>query len=116
MKIAKETLPQFGFDSLQIDSISKMILATDISRQPQTFLEKILCDADLDYLGREDFNFFASLLKKELNAHGSSFTDMQWNEIQIQFLEKHQYYTASAGKLREKQKQKHLQEIRKMKQ
>lgn len=111
-KIAREILPQFGYNAKQIDLISSMIIATDITRSPHTLLEKILCDADLDYLGREDFNAFAGQLKRELNAHGSSFGDKQWDKIQVDFLEKHKYHTTSAIALRESTKQKHLCEIK----
>ena len=111
-KIAKQILPQFGYDPKQIDVVSNMIIATDITKQPQTQLEKILCDADLDYLGREDFSTFASQLKRELNAYGSSLDNKKWDEIQVGFLEKHKYHTASAIELRERTKQKHLMDIK----
>lgn len=112
VKIARKILPQFGYGAKQIDLVSNMIIATDITKLPQTLLEKILCDADLDYLGRTDFNTFAGQLKKELNAHGSSYSEKQWDEIQVGFLEKHKYQTASAIELRERTKQKHLNEIK----
>lgn len=111
-EIAKMVLPQFGYETEEVELISKMIIATDITKSPQTLLEKILCDADLDYLGRDDFEGFAGQLKRELNAHGSSLNDKQWDEIQVGFLEKHKYYTASAIGLRETIKQKHLIEIK----
>lgn len=112
-EIAQEVLPQFGYNTREIELISNMIIATDITKYPQTLLEKILCDADLDYLGREDFEGFAGQLKRELNAHGFSLDDKQWDEIQVRFLEKHEYHTNSALKLREMTKQKHLIEIKK---
>ena len=52
---ARELLPQFGLEDKQIEVIANMILATKLPQSPQTHLEKILCDADLDYLGRDDF-------------------------------------------------------------
>lgn len=110
--VVRQILPQFGYDSSQIDVISNMIIATDITKQPQTKLEKILCDADLDYLGREDFSTFAGQLKRELNAYGTLLDEKQWDEIQIGFLEKHKYHTASARELRERTKQKHLMDIK----
>lgn len=111
-QIAKEVLPQFGYNLSEIELISNMIIATDITKSPQTLLEKILCDADLDYLGRDDFEGFAGQLKRELKAHGSLLDDKQWDEIQVRFLEKHKYHTHSALKLREQTKQKHLIEIK----
>ncbi|MEZ4827041.1 MAG: HD domain-containing protein [Bacteroidia bacterium] len=53
--IAKEYLPRFGYSSEQIEKICGMIMATRIPQTPCNLLEKILCDADLYYLGRNDF-------------------------------------------------------------
>ena len=112
VKIAKEILPQFNYNDQQIGIIADIIMATEMSKPPQTILQKIICDADLDYLGRSDFSTLAGLLKKELNAHGFLSNDKQWDEIQIKFLEKHQYYTDSAIKKNNPGKQKHLNEIK----
>src|SRR2546423_374818 len=53
--IAHKTLPDFGYTDNEIRMICDMIIATKIPQSPHTLLEKIICDADLDYLGREDF-------------------------------------------------------------
>ena len=113
VRIVNEQLPRFGYSPGQILIIANMIKATNIKNSPQTHLEKILCDADLDYLGRDDFHVHALALKKELNAHGMAYDNRQWDEMQVKFFEKHTYHTASAIKLREAVKQKHLQEINK---
>jgi uncharacterized protein len=46
--------------------IQQLIRATKISRKPMTHLEKIICDADLDYLGRTDFYQHRGRLKKRI--------------------------------------------------
>ena len=51
-KMAKKNLPAFGYTSEEIDMICGMIMATKIPQNPHTLLERIICDADLDYLGR----------------------------------------------------------------
>lgn len=53
--MAREILPAYGFALAQIETIADMVLATRLPQSPKTFLEKILCDADLDYLGRAIF-------------------------------------------------------------
>ncbi|MFB0923747.1 MAG: hypothetical protein QMB65_00460, partial [Vicingaceae bacterium] len=64
--------------------------------------EKIMCDADYDYLGRgsQETLKIAHTLKKELAENGFPFTEQEWNTIQLKFLKKHEYYTESSLKLR----------------
>jgi uncharacterized protein len=105
-------LPGFGYNEKQIALIADIILATSMQKPPQTHLEKIMCDADLDHLGRKDFHVLSGLLKKELNAYGVDYTERQWDELQIRFLEKHTYYTASALKKNQANKEYYLNEIK----
>jgi ligand-binding sensor domain-containing protein/class 3 adenylate cyclase/HD superfamily phosphodiesterase len=112
VEMAKEILPNFGYSPEQIESIEKMIMATQVPQTASTLLERILCDADLDYLGREDFYPIAEKLKKELMARGKITDDRQWDELQISFLEKHAYFTETSKEIREPEKQKRLMEIK----
>ena len=57
VQIVQQVLPNYGYSSAQIDTIAGMILATKLPQSPKTHLEQIMCDADLDYLGRKDFLF-----------------------------------------------------------
>src|SRR3954469_18398792 len=65
--IARKTLPGFHYTDNEIRIICDMIIATKIPQSPNNLLEKIICDADLDYLGREDFWTISNNLYKELN-------------------------------------------------
>ncbi len=49
-RIARKILPSCNYNSEQINTICGMIMATKIPQQPHNLLEKIICDADLDYL------------------------------------------------------------------
>ena len=55
VEYARKFLPEYGYFKIQIEKISKLILVTKVPQTPKNKLEKIICDADLDYLGREDF-------------------------------------------------------------
>jgi hypothetical protein len=78
-----------------------------------TKLEKILCDADLDVLGREDFFITSFQLQLEWKLYGFMNSTMaEWIRFEIEFLEKHKYFTSSAIKLREVQKQKNIQALK----
>jgi HD superfamily phosphodiesterase len=110
-EMAKEILPTYGFTESQIDTISNMILATRIPQSPNTHLEKILCDADLDYLGREDFYEVGGKLLKELKGLGVVETEREWNLVQKTFLESHRFHTTYSKSIREQEKKKRQLEI-----
>lgn len=110
---AREVLPKYGYTERQIDIIDGIIMATEIPQNPKTHLEMIMCDADLDYLGREDFYEISESLKKELIAFGKIKSDRQWDEMQVPFLEKHQYFTETNKRRRQPNKIKRIEEIKK---
>ncbi|MBB5285686.1 HD superfamily phosphodiesterase [Rhabdobacter roseus] len=111
-RIVREVLPGFRYTTDQIEHICRMILATKIPQTPSDALGRILCDADLDYLGRDDFEPIAGTLFRELLERQLVPDEPAWNRIQVQFLEAHRYWTATANSWRENQKQQHLMVLR----
>jgi len=111
-EIARTELPEFGYSNVEIELICGMIMATKIPQNPKNHLEQIICDADLDYLGRSDFEPVAKTLFHELKSRDLISDEAQWNLIQIQFLESHYYHTNSAKARRNDEKQKHLNHLR----
>jgi uncharacterized protein len=109
--MAKEMLPGFGFSPHHLKRIEGLILATRIPQSPQNHLEQIICDADLDYLGREDFWSIGARLYEELRQQGLVQDEQDWNQRQASFLRQHRYFTASAQKMRDSGKLAHLKEI-----
>lgn len=107
-EIAQSYLPQYGYNASQISLINGMIMATKIPQQPQTHLEQILADADLDYLGRDDFFEIGNQLFKELSYFNIIESEKEWNELQVRFLENHRYHTATSINNRNPKKQDHL--------
>ena len=106
--IAREALPGFGYTDAQIDRICVMIMATRIPQDPVNELSRILCDADLDYLGRPDFFRIGATLFSEFKHYGVLTTGREWNELQGRFLEKHGYFTRRSKLVREPVKRRHL--------
>jgi predicted metal-dependent HD superfamily phosphohydrolase len=107
-ELAALYLPDFGYSDEQIIRISGLIMATRIPQTPNNKLEKIICDADLDYLGRDDFFKIGNYLFDELCMYGIISTENEWNKLQVRFLESHRYFTTSAKKLRKAKKDEHL--------
>lgn len=110
-EMVRKNLPAFGYSDKEIEIVCGMIAATKIPQNPHTLLEKIICDADLDYLGRNDFYKISNTLFEEMKIYGHIHDEKEWNKIQKKFLGKHQYYTEFGKKNREHQKQQYLQEI-----
>lgn len=119
-KIASETLPSFGYSSEQIDRVRKIILATQMQEtdgrhvqlaDSDDKLQEIMCDADLDALGRDDCFMLGHNLRRELNSRGMSLGLRDWYEFQLRFLENHTYFTEAARTSREAGKQKHIEEL-----
>jgi class 3 adenylate cyclase len=110
-KLAREILPKFGYSVEMIDRICEIIMATKLPPQPGNLLEDIICDADLDYLGRSDFIPVSNTLYKELKVQNMIGSLNDWNKLQVKFISGHQYFTETARNLREVNKQKQIERI-----
>ena len=106
-EIALESLKNI-FSEDDIKKICGMIMATKIPQTPHNLLEQIICDADLDYLGRNDFEPISQNLYKEFIAFKIIPEDIIWDHIQIKFFESHHYFTGTSFSKRNGKKLKHL--------
>ncbi|MBD0331076.1 MAG: YitT family protein [Chitinophagaceae bacterium] len=95
-EIAKELLPQFNYTTNEIEQICELIRATKLSYVPGNHLEKILRDADLAYLGTDEYFAVGERLFLEFKEVGIVKSWEEWPRLQINFLEGHQYHTAAA--------------------
>ncbi|MBW6461141.1 MAG: HD domain-containing protein [Bacteroidales bacterium] len=112
IRIVKETLPLYGYTENEVEIISQMILSTKLPQNAKLHLDQILCDADLDYLGRNDFFMIAHKLKLEWDVLDVLHTTLtEWYRIQQEFLSGHRYFTPSAISLREEGKLENLRQI-----
>lgn len=111
-QIAREWLPKFKYSEKQIEDICEIIMATKLPPQPKTLLQKIICDSDLDYLGRSDFIPVSNTLYDELKAQEKIGSLNSWNKIQVKFLSVHQFFTNTANSLREVNKQAQIERIK----
>ncbi len=112
--IARRILPGFGYTEGEVEVICGMIMSTKIPQSPKSFFEEIICDADLDYLGRDDFEKIGNSLFKELEAYGVLSDIREWNKIQVSFLGKHSYFTPTNILRREPEKAKKLANLKEL--
>ncbi len=96
----------------EIAVVNGMIRATKVPQQPKTFYDKILADADLDYLGRNDYDKLSENLNQELLHFGVIKTEREWLDLQINFLENHAYHTLYAKWNRRNLKLRKLKELK----
>jgi len=110
-QIAREMLPKYNYTPEQIERICEIIMATKLPPQPKNLLEAIICDSDLDYLGRSDFIPVSNTLYEELKAQNKIGSLNEWNKMQVRFISNHQYFTKTARSLREVNKQQQIERI-----
>jgi len=113
-QLVKAYLPKYGYSPEQIEKICSMIMATKLPPKPEDVYQKIICDADLDYLGRSDMIPVSNTLYKELKEQNLIGTLNDWNKLQVKFISGHSYFTKTARSLREVNKQKQIERISKL--
>ena len=109
--MVREILPKYNYTQAQIDRICEIIMATKLPPRPTNLLEEIICDSDLDYLGRSDFIPVSNTLYEELKAQNKIGELNDWNKLQVKFITGHQYFTNTARSLREVNKQLQIERI-----
>jgi uncharacterized membrane-anchored protein YitT (DUF2179 family) len=115
-ELAKKILPQFDYTEEEIERICSLIMVTKMPQLPSSKLEEILCDADLYYLGTENYFPVADNLYHELQKAGFLKNKNKWVKQQLQFLESH-YFFSDTAKSKLSTKQEHnLTELKKMSQ
>lgn len=111
-EITSGIMNSYGYPKTEIETVNELILSTKIPQNPGSFLAKIICDADLDYLGRDDFASIGNLLKIEwINYDILPNQAADFNDIQIGFLENHFYHTEYAMAHRGPMKEEYLKEL-----
>ncbi|MCQ2959248.1 MAG: HD domain-containing protein [Bacteroidales bacterium] len=110
-EFAREILPRYQYSQEQIEKVCTLIMATQLPPNPKTLLECIMCDADLDYLGRSDFIPVSDTLYDELHSQNIVSDKNTWNKQQIKFISGHTYFTNFAKNNREVNKQKQIKRL-----
>ena len=111
---ARELLPKYLYTDEEINTICRIIMATKLPPKPADLLEAIICDSDLDYLGRTDFVPVSNALYAELKVIDKLLSLNDWNKQQVKFISSHQYFTKTGRKLREVKKQEQIERIKQL--
>lgn len=112
MRYVREKLPELGYSKKEINTVCDLIAATRLPQNPKNTIEKIICDADLDYIGTDAFYEIGDTLFQEFLKLGVVTDEEDWDKLQIRFLEGHHYHTDFAKKHRAPVKEKFLNELK----
>jgi predicted metal-dependent HD superfamily phosphohydrolase len=113
-EIAAKFLHNEGLPEERIAQILSRIDATRLGRIPSNKLEMLMKDADTSNLGHDNFFEITEQLRQELNAvNDEGIDEHAWDQINLQFLSDHKFYTEEARKRFELSKEKHIKRIEK---
>jgi len=107
--IATRFLKENGYPQEKIDRMAECIMATSVSHQPNDLLEEVIRDADTAHMGKKSFFQKSDLLRMELERqNGKPYTDLEWLNINIDFISKNQFRTKYAKSQFAKRRTKNL--------
>jgi predicted metal-dependent HD superfamily phosphohydrolase len=102
MERAGAWLAEHNAPQSQIELVQGLIKSTHRDSPPETELQKLLVDADMSNLARDDFRSRAELLRTEWElVLNKTYTTPEWTELQLNFMMAHKY-RSEAGKARYK--------------
>lgn len=114
-KIAKNFLKSILYPQNKITKIEKIIYSTSLNVKPKSILEKIIKDADLDNLWRNDFFEKWKVLKQEIETiKRIKIKDPEWIHASIDLLYNHRYFTETQKKERNPKKMENLKNLKKI--
>ena len=97
--IAREMLPEFQYSEQEISTICDLIMVTKLPQTPRNLMGRVLCDADLHYLGTDRYVSISEDLYDEFRVMHIVKSRKEWDKMQVQFFRKHQYFSKTAIRL-----------------
>lgn len=114
-EIAERFLKKHDYDRDNIMAVKRCILVTAVHAKPTTLQEKVVCDADLEHLGRKTFWKKAEMLRQEWEVKlGKQFSDIDWLRNQQRFLRNLVFHTECVGEARQNRLDKNRQKVDKV--
>lgn len=112
---AENFLKEKGVAPKDIQEIKSIILSTQLPQKPTTLLEKIICDSDLNHLGKSSYWERCVKVRQEfMITQNKIMTEKEWLAFEINFLENQAYHTEIAEGNWGKKKRKHLRQLKRL--
>ena len=108
----------FFYDPKHIQTVKEAILNTNMKNPPPTKVAAVLRDADLSYIGGDNFMDRLLALQEESQLHPKSpfhevsLEDKLWGESSLAFIEGHRWFTHSARLLFGNTKKRNLRTLK----
>jgi predicted metal-dependent HD superfamily phosphohydrolase len=113
MERAAAWLAEHGANAGRVQLVTDLIKATHRESTSETELQKLLVDADMSNLARDDFRSSAELLRTEWElVLGKTYSTPEWAELQLNFMTGHKYESAAGKERYRKNFKKNLSEQR----
>lgn len=90
---------------------NELILETVFPYHPVTALGELLCDADIEYIGRSAFTDRALQFRNELQLLGKCFDDRQWWSMELDFLRQNSFFSPECRRSRTAGRIKNIEEV-----
>ena len=110
--IARTMLGNWGANGKLIEEVCRAVLATKLPQNPHCIIDMVLCDADLAHLASNQYQLHASRLRTEFEAQGHEVvTEAAWNQLNIEFMKRHRYFTDYGKTIMEGRKKINLKKL-----
>jgi predicted metal-dependent HD superfamily phosphohydrolase len=107
--IAETFLVTTGYDNDKISRIKETILMTEKGNSPVSVTDKIIRDADILHIGKEDFYSRSLTLKAEWETvDNKQYTEMEWIQSSLDFINRTFFYSDYAKSKYEAGRQKNI--------
>ena len=97
--LALEILPKYKYSEEQIRQVCTLIMANTDPYHPGNRIEKIMIDANYNYLSRVDFREVAIRIWREVKEFREDIDFREWKEEMIALLERFEFHTPTARKI-----------------
>jgi predicted metal-dependent HD superfamily phosphohydrolase len=115
IEIMKEFLYSFSYPEVKIFRVSGIIIMTDMENNPVILTDKIIRDADILHIGKEDFYSKSLSLKSEWESvDHKKFSDSEWIQSSLDFINRTFFYTDYAKLKYEPGRQKNINLLKEM--
>jgi uncharacterized protein len=105
-RMAGQFLTGAHYPAPKIEKVLQCIEATKVPQRPADMLGEILCDADLYHLAANDYFMSLAQLREEWSQiKNENYTDADWFQLNLHFLQAHQYFTGYGRAVLERRKQ-----------
>lgn len=93
IELVRKTLSDAGYSFVQTKVVSDLVKAARHPHRPTNLLERIICDVDMEFLGREDHEEANEMFFQELLRNSMVNSREEWEQWQEEMLENYKYHT-----------------------